>query len=86
MTNKNLVICNHSMCDYVRLNVAYNYEWLPKRLFFKFEWILVLFSTSCDYELFHLFNRLIFHDVFVFFTTLYIHLVAHATKILTFFI
>jgi hypothetical protein len=68
------------MCDYVWLNVAYNYEWLLKSLFKKFGWILVLFSISCDYDLFHLSNRLIFHDVFVFFTTLFIHLVALTTK------
>jgi hypothetical protein len=71
------------MCDYVRLNVTYNYKWLLKRLFFKFGWIFILFSTNCDYDLFYLFNMLIFHDVFVFFTTLYVHLVAHATKIVT---
>ncbi len=71
ITNKNLVICNHSLCNYVQLNVTYDYKWLPMRLFFKFEWILVVLSISRDYELFHLSNKLIFHDVFVFFTTSY---------------
>jgi hypothetical protein len=53
------------------------------RLFFKFEWIFDVLSISCDYELFHFSNKLIFHDVFVFFTTSYIRLVAHATKVVT---
>ncbi len=56
---------------------------LLMRLFFKFGWILVFLSTSCNYDLFHHSNRLIFHDVFVYFTTLYIHLIAHATKVIT---
>jgi len=83
ITSKNYVICNYSLCNYVQLNVTYDYKWLPMRLFFKFEWILVVLSISRDYELFHLSNKLIFHDVFVFFTTSYIHLVAHATKVVT---
>jgi len=27
VTNKNLVICNHSLCGYVQFNPTYNYEW-----------------------------------------------------------
>jgi hypothetical protein len=81
--NRNHVICNHSRCKYVQLNVAYNYEWFLVRLFFKLEWILVFLSISCEYDLFYLFNRLIFHDVFVFFITSFIHLIAHATKVIT---
>jgi hypothetical protein len=61
----------------------YNHEWLPMQLFFKFGWILAFLSISCNYELFHHSNKLIFHDVFVFYTTLYIRLIAHATKIVT---
>ncbi len=83
-TNRNHVICNHSMCNYVRLNVAYNYEWSPMWLFFKFGWILVFFSTNCNYDLFHHSNKLIFHDVFVFFTTLYICFVTRAIKVVTY--
>jgi hypothetical protein len=30
------------------------------------------FQLNCNHDLFHLFNRLIFHDVFVVFTTLYV--------------
>ncbi len=82
-TSRNHVVCNHSLSDYMQLNVAYNYEWLPMQLFFKFGWILVFLSTSCNYDLFHYSNRLIFHDVFLFFTTLYIRLFAHATKVVT---
>jgi hypothetical protein len=64
--NRNNVVCNHSLCDYMWLNVAYKYKWLLMRLLFKFGWILV-FQLGCDYNLFHLSNGLIFHDVFVFF-------------------
>jgi hypothetical protein len=81
--SRNLVVYNHSLCNYVRLNVTYNYEWLAMWLFFKFGWILVFLSTSCNYNLFHHFNTLFFHNVFVFFTTLYICLIAHATKVIT---
>jgi hypothetical protein len=79
-TSKNLVICNHSMCNDVWLNVTYNYEWLPMWLFFKCGWILVFLLINYDYDLFHLSNRLIFHDVFVFFTTSYIRLIGHVKK------
>jgi hypothetical protein len=41
------------------------------------------FQLGYIYDLFHLSNKLIFHDVFVFFTTLYIHLVEHVTKTVT---
>jgi hypothetical protein len=50
--SRNLVICNHSLYDYVWLNVAYSYEWLLMWLFLKIGWILVFFSTSCDYAYF----------------------------------
>jgi hypothetical protein len=80
--NRNNVVCNHSLCNYVWLNVVYKYKWLLMWLLFKFGLILV-FQLGCNYELFHFFNRLNFHDVFVFFTKSYIHLVAHATKIIT---
>ncbi len=51
------------------------------QLLFKFGQTLVFLSISCDYDLFHVFDRLIFHDIFVFFTTSYIHLIAHTTKV-----
>jgi len=35
------------------------------------------FQLCCNYNLFHHSNKMIFHDVFVFFITLYIGLVAH---------
>jgi len=38
-TSKNIVIYNHSLCDYVQLNVTYDYEWSLMQLFFKFGWI-----------------------------------------------
>jgi hypothetical protein len=38
---------------------------------------------SCNYDLAHPSIELISHGVFLFFTTLYICLVAHATKIVT---
>ncbi len=78
ITSRNHVICNQSLRDYVQLIVTDNYD-----LFFKFGWIFVLLSTSCDYDLFHLSNRLIFHNVFVIFTTSYIHLIALSTKVVT---
>ncbi len=53
------------------------------RLFFKFGWVLVFLSINFDCDLFHPSNRLILHDVFVFFTTSYICLVTHVTKIIT---
>jgi hypothetical protein len=59
-TSRNIVVCNHSLCDYVWLNVTYDYKWLLMWLFFKFGWILVFFSTSCNYDLFHHFNRWFF--------------------------
>jgi len=67
----------------VWLNVAFDYVWLPMQLFFTFGWILVCLSINCDYNLFQHFNNLVFHDVFVYFTTSYIQLVTHAIKIIT---
>jgi hypothetical protein len=78
-TNKNLVICNHSLCDYVCLNVAYDYEWLPMWLFFKIEQILVFLSTMTCF----IFPTSWFFMIFYIFTTSYIRLIAHATKIIT---
>ncbi len=52
-------------------------------LLFKFGWILIFLLVSYSYDLFHFSNKLIFHDVFVFFITSFIHFVAHATKIIT---
>jgi len=81
--SRNPVICNLFLCNYVQLNVAYDYKRLPMWLFFKFGWILVFFSTSCNWYLFHHSNRLILHDVFVFFRTLHIRLIVHVTKVVT---
>jgi hypothetical protein len=82
-TSRNHVICNHSLCDYVWLNVTYDNEWWPMQLIFKFGWILIFLSTKLWLWPISSFNRLIFQDVFVFFTTSYIRLVAHVTKIVT---
>jgi hypothetical protein len=41
----NPFIYNHSLCNYVQLNVAYDYKWLLMWQLFKFGWILVFLST-----------------------------------------
>jgi hypothetical protein len=82
-TIKNLVICNPSMCDYVQTNVACDYKRLPMQVLFKFEWSLVFFSIRLWLWPISSLNCIIFYNVFVFFTTLYIHLVAYVTKIVT---
>jgi hypothetical protein len=80
---RNLIICNPSMYDYMQPNVIYNYKWLPIQLLLKFGWSLVLFSTRLRQWPISYLNCVIFYNVFVFFTTLYIHLMANVTKIVT---
>ncbi len=52
ITSKNYVICNHSLCDYVQLNVAYDYKWLPMRLFSNLDGFWSSFQLSYGYDLF----------------------------------
>jgi hypothetical protein len=82
-TTRNPIICNLSMCDYVQLDIACDYKWLPMQLLFKFGWTLVFFSTRLRLWPISSLTCVIFYNVFVFFTTLYIHLIANVTKIIT---
>jgi len=47
---------------------------------------LVFLSTNCNYDIFHFLNRLIFHDVFVFFYNILYPFSSHATKIVTLYL
>ncbi len=71
-TRRNLVIYNQFLCNYVRLNVAW--EVIINCLCNYFSnWDDSPFSLqlSCDYDLFHLSNGLINNIIFVFFTILH---------------
>jgi len=82
-TIRNLVVGNPSLCDYVQSNLTCNYKWLPMQLLFKFGWNLVFFSTRLQLWPISSLNCIIFYNVFVFFTTLYIHLVVIVTNTVT---
>ncbi len=80
VTNRNHVVYNDSMCDKM---LCMNMSGCLCDYFSNLDGFWSSFQLGCNYDLFHLFNKLIFHDVFVFFTTLYICLVTHVTKIVT---
>jgi hypothetical protein len=82
-TTRNLVVYNPSLCNYMQLNVTCDYKWLLMQLFFKFGWSLIFFSIRLRLWFISSLNCVIFYNVFVFFTTLYIHLVVNVTKIIT---